>query len=123
MPIDFFFFNSLAQFIALAALMIIIFALRKSIPQRVIFIGFESLLLTVLLRRVSEILTYFGIGLFSRAALAVLSWIVIFIIFFAFVKIWRRRVLLHHIDKMMKTDKRYTEVLQKNGDALIGKRV
>lgn len=118
MPIDIFFVNALAQFIAIAALMIIIFALRKSIPQRVILVGFEALLFTVLLRRVSEIGTYLGISLFSRAALAILSWIVIFIIFYAFVRVWRRRVLLHHIAKTIKTGEKYTEVLKQNGDAL-----
>lgn len=118
MPVDIFFVNSIAQSIALIALMVIIFALRKSIPQRIILVGFEALLFTVLLRRVSEISAYFGISLFSRAALAVLSWIVIAIIFYAFARIWRRRVLLRHIAKMMQTSEKYTEVLKQNGDAL-----
>lgn len=118
MPIDIFFINAVAQFIAIATLMVIIFALRQSIPQRVILVGFEALLLTVLIRRVSEIAAYLGISLFSRAALAVLSWVVIGIIYYAFVRVWRRRVLLHHIDQMMKTSERYTEVMKQNGDAL-----
>lgn len=118
MPIDIFFVNSVAQSIALITLMVVIFALRKSIPQRIILVGFEMLLLTVLLRRISEIVTYFGVNLFSRAALAVLSWIVIGIIFYAFARVWRQRVLLHHIEKMMKTSEKYTEVLKQNGDAL-----
>lgn len=118
MPIDIFFINAVAQFIAIATLMVIIFALRQYIPQRVILVGFEALLLTVLIRRVSEIAAYLGISLFSRAALAVLSWVVIGIIYYAFVRVWRRRVLLHHIDQMMKTSERYTEVLKQNGDAL-----
>lgn len=116
--IDFYFLNSLAQFIVLIVLLVIMIALRGGVEQRALLVGVWMLALTVLLRRMNEIAEYFGLNIFSQLALTALSWVVIFILYYAFIQIWRHRVLLRHIANMLKTDKRYSEVLKQNGDKL-----
>lgn len=118
MPIDIYFFNSLAQFLALALLMTVIFVLRKSVGSHAMLIGFELLLLTVLLRRVDEIGLYLGLDVFDRTALAILSWIVILVLTIALVQVWRRRVAIRHIAEMLRQRENYSETLRRNGDDL-----
>lgn len=118
MPIDIYFINSLAQAAFLIAVMIIMFAFRRLINQRSMSIGIEALMLTVLMRRVSEISAYFGVITFSRPALVILSWIVIFILLIAAVQMWHRHDVFKHISRKIKTSERYAEILQQNRDAL-----
>lgn len=122
MPIDFFFVNSLVQFIALTILLIVMFALRKGVEQRSLLICVWLLCLTVMIPRINEIALYFGAEVFSRIARAALTWIVIMILFVTFVHIWQRRIVFGRIAKKIKSSEKYTETLQKNGDALTGKR-
>lgn len=118
MPIDIFFVNSLVQFVALTILLIIMFALRKGVTQRALLVCVWMLCLTVMIPRINEIGVYFGAEIFSRAARAVLTWIVIVILFVTFIHIWQRRIVFGRISEKIKTSKKYTETLQKNGDAL-----
>lgn len=118
MALDIYFFNSLAQFLVLAVIMTVIFALRKSVGSRAILLGFEMLLLTVLLRRMDEIGSYFGVDVFERTALAILSWVVILVLLLALVQVWRRRLLIKHIADILRTKERYGLTLQEDKNAL-----
>lgn len=118
MPIDIYFINSLAQALFLIVVMIIMFAFRRLINQRSMSIGIEALMLTVLMRRLSEISAYFGVITFSRPALVILSWIVIVILLIAAVQMWHRHNVFERIARKIKTSDRYVNTLQQNGDAL-----
>ena len=120
MPLDIYFVNSLAQSLALVVIMIVIFVLRKSGGSRAMLIGVELLLLTILMRRIDEVGMYFGVDVFGRPVLVMLSWIVILILLFGAIQTGRRRILLRHITDMIKKNEKYAEALQKNGDALSG---
>lgn len=118
MSLDIYFFNSLAQFLALALLMIVIFVLRKAVGSRAMLIGFELLLLTVLLRRVDEIGLYFGVDVFDRTALAILSWSVILVLTIALGQVWRRRAAIRRIAEMLRQRENYAETLRRNDENL-----
>lgn len=120
MPLDFFFFNSLVQFIALTVLLVVMFALRKGVEQRALLVCVWLLCLTVLIPRVNEIGVYFGAEVFSRIARVVLTWIVIVILLVTFVHIWQRRVAFGRIAKKIEMSEKYSEVLKQNGDSLNG---
>lgn len=115
---DIYFVNSCAQTVALAVLMAVIFRLRKSIGSRGMFIGFEVLLLTIVLRRIDEIGVVYGVDVFDRPALAILTWIVIFIFMGAFIGAWRRRMEIQKIEEMLRTRNRYQEALRQGQEAL-----
>lgn len=115
---DIYFWNSCAQFVVLVFVMVVIGVAHRSIGSREIVIGFEALLLTVLLRRIDEVAIYFGIDVFDRPAMTILTWIVIFIFMVAFWETWRRRREIRHIEGMLKRRERYQETLRKDRDTL-----
>ena len=79
---------------------------------------YRFILLSILLRRVDDVLWYFGIDFLGPATPVILSWIATTVLFVAFLKVWIRRNEIAHIVSRLKTSQRYTDAIQGGDETL-----
>jgi hypothetical protein len=115
---DVLFVNSCVQAVVVLVLMLVIFVVRKRVGARWVYLGFEALLLTILLRRIDEIGVRFGLDVFNQTAGSILSWIVIGTLLVAFLNVWRRRAEIKRVEAGLKAREEYLETLRRNAERL-----
>lgn len=91
-------FNLLAQVVAIGLLMGFVFALRDHVGSYWIVLGFEALLFTVLLRAVDQMAPLLGFDLLDTTGAAALRWLVIVVMYVAFIETWIRRNEISRIE-------------------------
>lgn len=116
MPIELAFVNAVAQGLVVAALMLVICAVRQQIGSRGIIVGFELLLLTIMLRLINELAPLFGLGQFAQTDMAVLTWIAIVVLFVSFVAMWKRRFYIRRIETSFIEQERKLEQMRRESE-------